>query len=361
MSVWTNWDPLEEVIVGDCPNKSSESWNLEPRARELFDEILFETKEDLDNLANKLTSLGVKVFRPTITNFDQVINQGDFVIRNPTFPIVPRDQYLVYGSTVYQTYTSMPDRYLDSVNYYDIFLHLFDKGHNWISQPPPVLQNFNDNKKWFIEGQQIYHEQYKNSILWHTATMFKCGDALITNNLGPGSELGLEWMRRNTNANIINNNNTIVDNWGHIDHGFYMSDDDTVFCLNKKWVPEVLRNKNVIELDSLTPQPAFNYHLFMEEWKTSKGKLTVEWLEGWISEWKGYSQEIAFESNNLVVDSKNIIFSIEQPKVFDLMSGMGINTHVCKMRHGLFWEAGVHCLTLDIKRKGFNRTVISAS
>jgi hypothetical protein len=127
MSVWTNWDPLEEVIVGDCPSKSSESWNLEPRARELFDEILFETKEDLDNLANKLMSLGVKVFRPAITNFDQVINQGDFIIRNPTFPIVPRDQYLVYGDTVYQTYTSMPDRYLDSANYYNIFLHLFNE------------------------------------------------------------------------------------------------------------------------------------------------------------------------------------------------------------------------------------------
>ena len=360
MSVWTNWDPLEEVIVGNCPSKSSANWNLEPRARELFDEILFETKEDLDNLANKLTSLGVKIFRPAITNFDQVINQGDFIIRNPTFPIVPRDQYLVYGDTVYQTYTSMPDRYLDSVNYYEIFLHLFDEGHNWISQPPPVLQNFNDNKKWFIEGPQIYHEQYKNSILWHTATMFKCGDALITNNLGPGSKLGLEWMQRNTNANIINNNNTIVDNWGHIDHGFYMSDDDTVFCLNKRWVPEVLRNKNMIELELLTPKPAFDYQLFMEEWKTSKGKLTVEWLEGWISEWKGYSQEIAFESNNLIVDSKNIIFSIEQPKVFDLMSSMGITPHVCKMRHGMFWEAGIHCLTLDIKRKGFNRTVISA-
>lgn len=360
MSVWTNWDPLEEVIVGNCPSRCSSKWNLEPRARELFNEILFETKEDLDNLANKLTSLGVKVFRPTTTNFDQVINQGDLIIRNPTFPIVPRDQYLVYGNTVYQTYTSMPDRYLDSVNYYNIFLHLFKEGHNWISQPPPVLQNFNDNKKWFIEGQQIYHELYKNSVLWHTATMLKCGDALITNNLGPGSELGLEWMRRNTNATIINNDNTIVDNWGHIDHGFYMSDDNTVFCLNKRWVPELLRNKNVIELDSLTPKPAFDYQLFMEEWKTSKGKLTVEWLEGWISEWKGYSQEIAFESNNLVVDSKNIIFSIDQPKVFDLMSSMGIITHVCKMRHGLFWEAGIHCLTLDIKRKGLNRKVVSA-
>ena len=361
MSVWTNWDPLEEVIVGDCPQQSDSSWNLDNRARELFDEILFETKEDLDNLASTLEGLDVKVFRPRITEFQQVINQGDFLIRNATFPIVPRDQYLVHGETVYQTYTSMPDRYLDSVNYYEIFSRLFKEGHNWISQPPPILQNLNENKKWFLEGAQIYHEQYKDSVLWHTATMFKCGDALITNNLGPGSQLGLEWMRRNSDAHIINNDNTVVDNWGHIDHGFYMNDDDTVFCLNKRWVPEVLKNKNVIELDTLIPQPAFDYQKFMNEWRDNKGRLTVEWLESWTSEWKGYSQEIAFESNNLVVDPKNIIFSIDQPKVFELMATMGITAHVCKMRHGLFWEAGVHCLTLDIKRRGNKRSVITPS
>jgi hypothetical protein len=58
---------------------------------------------------------------------------------------------------------------------------------------------------------------------------------------------------------------------------------------------------------------------------------------------------------------KNIIFSIDQPKVFELMATMGIQAHVCKMRHGLFWEAGVHCLTLDIKRRGNKRSVITAS
>lgn len=357
MSVWTNWDPLEEVIVGNCPSQSDPSWHLEPKAREMFDEILRETKEDLDNMANVLTGLGVKVYRPEIINFPQVIDQGDFLIKNATFPIVPRDQYLVYGNTVFQTYTSMPDRYLDGMSYYKIFKHLFDQGHNWISQPPPVLYNFEQNKKWFIEGEEIYHKQYKDAVLWHTATMFKCGDVLITNNLGPGSQAGLEWMRRNLEGTIVNNDNTIVDNWGHIDHGFYMTDDDTVFCMRENWVPESLRNKNIIELRDLIDEPPFDYQAYMKRYIDSKGKLTVDWLEGWLYEWKGYAQEVAFETNNLVVDSKNVIFTIDQPKVFEKMRSMGITPHVCKMRHGLFWEAGVHCLTLDIKRKGSKRKV----
>jgi len=357
MSIWTNWDPLEEIIVGNCPHTSDPRWILEHGAVELFDEVLRETKEDLDNLANTLSNLGVKVHRPKIINHCQEINLSEFQIKNATYPVVPRDQYLVYGNTIYQTYTSMPDRYVDSLSYNEIFLDLYKKGYNWISQPPPILWNFEEQSKWFNEPE-IYQEKYKNSILWHTATMFKCGDALITNNLGPGTQLGLDWMKKNVDARIIHNNDTICDNWGHIDHGFYMTDDETVFCMKEEWVPLVLRDKKIIRLRELIDEPIFDYQRYMQRYNESKGKLTVEWLEGWVREWKGYAQKIAFETNNLVVDSQNVIFSIEQPRVFDLMNKMGINTHVCKLRHGLFWEAGIHCLTLDVKRTGNRRQII---
>ncbi len=355
MTVWTEWDPLKEVIVGNCYAECNPQWALDPIAKKLFGQILAETKEDLDNLSNYLTKLGVKVRRPTVTNFNQTIPLGNFNVLNATAPIVPRDQYMVYGNTVYQTYTSMPDRYLDSLNYYDIFNDMFKEGYNWISQPPPILENFADNLKWWNDGDRIYHQLHKDNVLWHTATMFKCGDALITNNLGPGSQLGLDWMQRNTDAKIINNNNTVVDNWGHIDHGFFMTDDNTVFCINKEWVPEVLRNKNIIEMEGLFEKFAFQD--FFKDYKSHDGKLTVDWLERWLNEWKGYAQEVAFDTNVLVVDSKNIIFSNKQPKLFNLFESMGITCHVCEMRHGIFWESGVHCLTLDIKRQGERRNI----
>lgn len=356
MSIWTNWDPLEEIIVGNCPTKSNPSWNLEPGAKELFDEILSETKEDLDNLSNNLTKLGVQVKRPKVINHSQEIDMGQFKISNPTYPIVPRDQYLVYGNTIYQTYTSMPDRYVDSVSYYDIFLDLYKEGHNWISQPPPILGNFQEQSKWFNEPT-IYQEKYVDSLLWHTATMFKCGDAMITNNAGPGTKLGLEWMRRNSDARIIENNNTVCDNWGHIDHGFFMIDDETVFCLTENWVPESLRHLNIIPIKHLIKEPPFDYQGYMKRLKEHKGRLSIDWLHGWIQEWKGYSQEIAFETNVLVVDSKNIICSIDIPQVYEMWAKMGITAHICRIRHGLFWEAGIHCLTLDTKRKGHRRTI----
>lgn len=352
MSIFTNWDPLTNVIVGDCATTST----LTGKAKYLFDVILNETKEDLDNLADYLTKLNIKVHRPTVGNFPDIIDMGKFKVFNATQPIVPRDQYFVYDKTIYQTYTSMPDRYVDSYSYYEIFSFFFEEGYNWISQPPPMLKNFTEDSKWYTAGKQIYEVELKNKLLWHTANMYKCGDTIITNTSGPGTQLGLEWVRKNIDAKIVSNPNTHMKNFGHIDHGFYMIDDDTVICLSEQWIPKLLRNKKIINLEGL--YESFPYVEYFTKTHNGQDKLSVEWLDKWLSEWKGYAQEVAFEANVLVLDSSNIVFSTHQPKVFDLLNKHGINCHVCNIRHGMFWEAGIHCLTLDVKREGAKRKIV---
>ena len=36
----------------------------------------------------------------------------------------------------------------------------------------------------------------------------------------------------------------------------------------------------------------------------------------------------------------------------------GITCHVVNMRHSMFWEGGIHCLTLDVSRRGEKRQVV---
>lgn len=343
MSIWTNWDPLKEVVVGNCFPGASDN---------TFARILQETKQDLDNLADYLTRLGVRVHRPAVTQYRENINLGHFTIKHATQSIVPRDQYLAYGDTIYQTYTSMPDRYLDSQNYNHIFAELFDKGYNWISQPPPKLQTLTD--KWWLNGEYIYSEQLGDQVLWHTATMFKCGDKLITNTKGPGTPRGLEWMQRQMPNTIVSAGATHQRGFGHIDHGWFMTDDETVFCVNREWVPEPLRNKRIHELQGMFEK--FDDEKFLNDFVGAKTKKA--WMDKWLTEWKGYAQEVFFDCNVLVVDSTNIIFSNTQPRIFNFLEGLGINCHVVPQRHGLFWEAGIHCLTLDLVRDGSNRSVL---
>ena len=344
--IWTNWDPLKEVIVGNCVGGA---------AYNKLAHILSETKEDLDILAEYLTKLGIRVHRPNATHLPVDIDLGRFKINNPTSPIVPRDQYLMYGTTMYQTYTSMPDRYLDSTSYNHIFKEFFDKGYNWISMPPPVLDTLVD--RWWANGEEIYHKQLREQILWHTATMFKCGDKLITNTQGPGNNAGLEWMKRNLPENtILSSGNTHQQGFGHIDHGWFMTNDNLVFCVNKDWVPERLRNKEIVELQDHFEK--FDDTKFITDYSSTGGKFSDAWLDKWLTEWKGYAQEVFFDSNVLVIDSHNVLFSNHQPRIFKVMERYGINCHVVPQRHGLFWEAGVHCLTLDLVRDGECRSII---
>jgi hypothetical protein len=265
----------------------------------------------------------------------------------------------VYGEKIVQTYTSMPDRWLESLAYYDIFRELFEQGFEWNSMPPPLLENFPDNSIWYSDSVGRYHNVMKDRLLWHTATMFKCGDALITNTRGPGNNLGLEWMRRQyPEARILHNRATVQDDLGHIDHGFFMTDDETVFAEKEFWAPAWLtKNKEVIYLHDVVDTPDFaNYdHAFTQ----SQGKFSYDYLNIWMSEWKGYVQEVAFDFNVLVVDSKNIFISNEQPKLQEMLDKRGITCHVSPIRHNHFWDGGIHCLTLDVKRRGERRKVVN--
>jgi glycine amidinotransferase len=345
MSVWTDWDPLEEVIVGNCYAPGALNWFVEPALQDEFNNILAETKQDLDALAALLSEMGVQVHRPRVHEYQHSVGLATFSVPCPTGPMVPRDQYLVYGDTVYQTYTSMNDRYFDSLGYYNIFQRMFDQGHNWISQPPPNLRNLPPEKNWSNQGSLIYNHLYHNQLLWHTATMFKCGNRLITNTTGPGSQSGLEWMRRNLPTHtVIENTGTTMRNWGHIDHGFFMINDDTVICVDREFVPECLRDKTLHEVYQYLP-------------KQIMAPDTP--IDSLLDPSKGYEQVVVFDTNVLVVDAHNVIFDNNMPELFEFLAGIGITSHVSAVRHRKFWASGIHCMTLDIRRRGKKRKIVN--
>ena len=358
MAIWTEYDPLTEIIVGTCPPEDYyDNVITDERSLPLLHTILRETREDLDALSLQLEAMGVKVHRPKNLPFERKIQLAGFNINNPVAPIVPRDQYMVYGEKIVQTYTSMPDRYLESLAYYDIFRELFSEGFDWCSMPPPLLENFADNSMWYSDSVGRYHNILADRLLWHTATMFKCGDALITNTKGPGNKLGLEWMRRQfPDARILENRGTVQENLGHIDHGWFMTDDNTVFAEKEFWSPYYLKGKEVIYLHDLVDTPDFaQYDSALTQ---STGKFSYDYLNIWMSEWKGYIQEVAFDFNVLVVDSKNIFISNAQPKLQEMLDKRGITCHIAPIRHNHFWDGGIHCLTLDVKRNGNRRKVV---
>jgi hypothetical protein len=342
--IWTEWDPLSEIIVGGC----STDYKLgNQNIDQYFTQLLAETSEDLDNLASWLSAAGITVHRPNTT-----------IRPNSIPPMIPRDQYLVYGETIYSTFTSMKERYYDQHYHYDTFTRLFSGGYNWLQQPMPEIPSLPTNEIWYQQGVEIYGSRYKDKLLLHTATATKLGDKLIMNTNGPGTYLGQEWLRRNLpiGTSVISNTGTLANNWGHIDQCWFMVDDETVVCLSKDWVPTCLRNKRIIEIQEYVTFP--NLDQYSKDLASCGGKFTERWLEKWLAEWRGYAQDVCFDTNVLLLAPKKILLSNPQPKLERYLESQGIECYSTQLRHGLFWESGVHCCTLDIARTGNLRSII---
>ena len=108
--IYTEYDPLQSVIVGDTYAPGDVDHLLTEGNITQFNKILEDTKQDLDALADFLKHGGVQVHRPHIHNYD-VVKMPQFDIRLPIAPVVPRDALMVMGNTIIQTYTSYTDRY----------------------------------------------------------------------------------------------------------------------------------------------------------------------------------------------------------------------------------------------------------
>jgi N-dimethylarginine dimethylaminohydrolase len=355
--IYTEFDTLQEVIVGDCYAPGDVDSFLPKESISSFNKILEETKQDLNNLTDFLKKSNIKVHRPEVQKFEQSIQMPNFKINLPICPIVPRDQYLIMGRDIIQTYTSYTDRYFDSLSYRKIFNELFKEGYNWIAQPLPMLIDSKIDDNWYI-SDSIYKEKLADQLLWHTASVFKAGDSLIYNGRGPGSQLGLEWLKRNLKEfnYIENTGDTIFKNYGHIDHGFLLIDDDTVIHAGIDWVPLCLRNKKLIDVKNFVGTVITDNYI--NDYTATDGKYSNAWLEKYLANWRGYTQEICFDLNVLILDSKNILFGKHLPELFEFLKTHNINCHVVTQRHEVYWEGGTHCCTLDVKRKGSKRKII---
>lgn len=354
--VYTEYDPLEEVIVADSYLPGDLDHLFPENCLSSFNQILEETKQDFDNLADFLSQGGVSVKRPQVMKYPDHILLSGFDVKFPMGPTVPRDQYKVQGNSILQTYTSLTDRYFDGLSYYNIFSEMFSQGYNWISQPSPPLVNVTPSDIWYVSGE-IYRTKLKDRLLFHTATMFSAGDKIIINSKGPGNALGFEWLKRNLpEFTFVENHETRAKNYGHIDHGFIMIDDETVIHAGIDWVPLSLRHLKLIDVKEYVPEPKTAQ--YKKDYIEAGGRYNLAWVEKYLDNWRGYNQDVCFDLNVLIVDRNNIIFGRALPELFRYLKTFGIDCHVCEQRHMLYWEGGIHCSTLDTKRRGSLRSII---
>jgi len=330
---YTNWGRLEEVWLGDCYPAHFYD-HLESEVRDVFYEITEKTQHDLSIIQKKLEEFGVVVQRPKYTNIEKFVNRETGQLIKPE--ITPRDQYLVAGNC-----------FFGGGLRHNAWVHLIDQFRMDPSVKVvqlPRLDNlgFVSGANTVRTGRDIYLDIFHRQ-----------------NRTGPELDnIAIEEFHRHIVPHFDQYRIHLLDNGGHVDGCFaaiapgvlltsaYFDDYERTFPGWKK-----------INIS----KPEFNNRA-RRNTPNANGKW---WLSGghnhdhafndhvikYALDWVGNYTETYFEVNCLVIDEKNVLILGENDNVFRELERHGITAHSLPFRTRTFWDGGLHCLTLDIRRQ----------
>lgn len=326
---FTNWGRLEDVWLGDCYPAHFYD-HLESEVRDIFYEITEKTQEDLTVIQRKLEELGVQVRRPQYDRIENFLEHPDHPtsagqLRKPM--ITPRDYFLVFGNTLY--------------------------GSTWFHQPwaDAVAEYSQDPSSCIVNRDDV-------PVATHI-----CG----ANTVRAGRDLYLDThfcQEDAVNAEYIQHifkdyRLHLLNNGGHVDGCFAVIKPGVL--LTSQYFSDYERTFPGWDCININ-RPEFSKHtLAWRKGPVSNGKWYLPGIDesakfnthviAHAQDWVGDYTETYFEVNCLVIDEHNVLMVGENEGVFRELEKHGVTAHAMPFRTRTFWDGGLHCITLDIRRQ----------
>jgi len=342
---YNGWDPLEEIWLGDVWPESFYN-DMEPQVRDSFCQITEWTKHDLNIIQQKLEDLGVVVRRPVIDESNKQLYCDKNTNRLFKPPIVPRDSHCVIGDKLYFCFTADQTAWR------------------------PVLENYDNANIVYCAGGKSGLPKSKLDYTIIAANTVRLGKDIIFDNIRPETNEKLLELYHVFLTQFLPEFGKdyrvhFTTNGGHSDGCFatlhpgllmttdYFNDYDLYF---PGW------EKIKLHSPTYAKQKINNYHSKLEKdvpsflrWSANGNRQAPaqfnDYLEKYCSEWIGNYTETYFEVNTVMIDEKNMLCMGSHDDLFRDLERHGITCHVVPFRTRTFWDGGIHCITLDIKRK----------
>ena len=335
--VKNEWGQLREIIVGsakhaqvpivgdkclhaiDYAHLSEEEFKNRPSG--LYPRnIIDETEEDLNNIAETLKSLGVKVHRPIEKDFSEPI-KTDYWEVDGYYNYCPRDSMLVINDKVIATPMTLRHR----SNEAETCKPLFDQSH-WVNAPKPKLldsiyQLDDLSKPTLLGGEPVFD----------AANVIKHNNDLLYLVSNTGNLDGASWLRNYVKEAFGNEYNV-----HQIENVYAYIHIDTTFVFLREGL--VLLNPSRVNMHNLPPILG----RFDKIWAPEPFPTQV--MEDWCpaSPWLGM--------NILPINSKLVMIEEHQVNLMQILKKWGIESIPVKMRHARTFSGGPHCVTLDVVR-----------
>lgn len=341
-----SWSKLEEVWLGDI---YPDSWysHLPDEIEDTFCRINEITRQDLKIIQDKLLEFDVVVRRPKYTNIENhIVNDK---LEKPE--ITPRDYAVVMGNQLVTNHRCAVANPGSSWHY------LHGEYYPHVVSGYDLEKNFNNTSNqdrvfWHRSFHGANVVRYGNQVLWDTMA----GNTITKAHQQEVAEIfpDFEWH--------------FVDNGGHLDGCFhivrpglllttwYFEDYDNFF---PGWERITINDPEYANYFADQPPKMHNHNgRWWLQGVTMPGSFNKHIVQ-LASDWVGDPQETFFEVNALVLDEHNICLLGENQGFFNLLEKQGITVHSLPFRARTFWDGGLHCLTVDIRRQSKLEDVFS--
>lgn len=326
------FDSLEEVWVGDTwPEEFY--FDLAPDVRDVFSRITEITKRSLDNLSDVLRSLNIIVRRPEFDS-DSSYYRDDFGnLRRPPIPI--RDDNITIGEDnlfhLRSLYKKDP--------WYGAIQHYKKNGVNVVESGPLDPYGYLITPSIVRLGKDILIDIDSHAHDWN----------IMEEKFIPMlQDLGFRILLSKTDGHVdsvfavIKPGHILTSHW-KIDYNLEFPDWDIHRVPKEATRPKGIVNK--VNMNSVwwlpdntgtssTVYPAFNEHV---------AKNAIDWI--------GNPLETVYIVNCLVVNEKLVITTgYPDQSTVDWFKKIGVEHIPIQFDTGHFWDSGIHCVTVDIRR-----------
>ena len=330
------WDTLKEVFVGNIENPNNpikgkdlhcinyaNKDNIDDVTEGYYPEqVIEETKEDLEELVSTLKSFRVTVKRPETQDNFKTLSNGEW-ISDGYYNYCPRDSVVVIGDTIIESPMALRSRYFETFSFRNEFIDYMKKGARWVSAPKPRLTDDNYQRRDLTKLTLTNVEP-----VFDAANILRCNKDILYLLSNTGNKLGAKWLQNflgdEYKVHVLENMYSYV----HIDSTIALLREG--LCLLN---PERVNDDNMPEI--------------LKSWDKIWCPPCVD--IGYYGNFNHASTWIGL--NLLSIDENTVIVDESQVELHKLLKKHNVDSLPLRIRHSRTLGGSFHCVTTDIHRQ----------
>ena len=347
VSSYTEWDLLEEVIVGRADHACVPEWHpvlaatmpkrhwawFKANGGQPFPaELLAAAARELDALARVLETEGVTVRRPDAVDWRTPFSTPHFASAAGLYAAMPRDCLLVVGDEIIEAPMAWRSRYFETHAFRALIKEYFAAGARWTAAPKPELADgfYNahipDTEFDVNQGRSVITEAEP---VFDAADFCRMGADLFVQLSHVTNRFGVEWLARHLGPDYRVHVVEFDDpNAMHIDASFVPLAPGRLMInparTEPSRLPAMFRDWEILQ----APEPTVpDDHPFY---------FTSRWLS----------------VNVLSLDEKRVVVEAGERPTIDFLKRNGFEPIPVPFRNFGSLGGGFHCATCDVRRRG---------